>query len=515
MGCAASAVAGCNLVLGIEEQPSRPPAEAGVDALLGPDAPRSAFEACTRDVDCVAPNGCYTPHCDTVLGACTYALCEAKDRTCARGVCDPTTFTCSEPSPYGFLSTSYGVGGATSGCGPNPAACVAAVFPFVFLGTRDEVIALRGDDLTGTAPIKVAVAGLTTKPSQLVASGRRLWVLGEVQGTAPPYKLPLAVLDVPSDPTVTVLRAATKLVSYPFPKAVGFPAPDGGLFVALADPAQGFPAALVQAPLADDASLELATAADAGATDASAADSGAGAAPAPGVIAMYRASGVPAGSALVAASGDRLVLHRLPSTFNLVSAAGTARVAVQPEATLVAPLVPLGAATFAQGPDGTVTMAAAVVADPAGDCNCTTHARLQFVFPNAASTATDVNQLVDVETYTNPLVTGSACHVCTADYFRPRLLATWLDRRSALTAAPLSGPTESRTLTDVRLVGRDPLESNVKRRAQTRATDTPKGDFAVDRIALTSSNGIGYLVLADSQGNDVSLSIYDPRCDAR
>lgn len=505
-----SAVAGCNLMLDIEEQGVRPSADAdaGVDVVEEADASRPVVEACTSDADCVAPNGCYTPHCDTVLGACTYALCEAKGRTCAMGVCDPATFACSEPAPYGFVSTSYDVSGATSGCGPNPASCVAAVFPFLFVGGRDEVLALRADDLTGKAPAKVTITELAVGPQQIVASGRRLWVLGAVQGTAPPYRLPIATLDVPSDPTVTSLRAVTKVVSYPFASAVAFPAPNGALFVAMNDPAQGFPAALLEAPLADDISIGLRGAADAGAFDASVPET-------PGSITMFRVGGAPAGSSLAASSGTRLVVHRYPSTFNLVSAAGTAGAAVMPDQPLNAPLVPIGATAFAQGPDGTVMMTAPIVADPPGDCNCTTHTRLQYVFPNAVTTTTDVNQLLDPEVYTNPQVPGMLCHVCAPDYYRPRMLATWLDRRSALVAAPFSGAAANRTQTDVRYLARDPFDANVKRRAQTKPTDTPKGDFATDRIALTSSNGIGYLVLADSQGNDVSVSIYDPRCDAQ
>jgi hypothetical protein len=507
--CVMGAIAGCNLVLGIEEQPARPRlVDASDDAPAVSPASRPAFEACARDVDCVPPNACYTPHCDTVLGACTYALCEAADRTCAAGVCDPATFACSDPIPYGFRSTSYDVNAATSGCGPNPAACVAAVFPFVFIGGRDEVTALLGDDLAGAAPVKVTVTGLTTKPEQVIASGRRLWVLGAVQGTAPPYRLPVATIDVPSDPTVRELVAQTVLATYPFPSARAFPAPNGGLFVALNDPTLGFPAAALQAPLTEGASFGLGSATDAGAFDASARDEA-------GSITMYRAAGVPAGSTLVASSGARLVVHRTPSTFNLVDGAGTPSARTLPDQGLNAPLVPIGPPTFAQGPNGAVMMAASVAADPPGDCNCTTHARLQYVFPNGDATTTDVNQLLDPETYTNPQIAGMACHACAPDYYRPRVLATWLGPRGALSASPFGGPAASRALTEVRYLRRDPLDIDAKRRAQTKATETPKGDFATDRVALTSSNGIGYLILADGQGNDVSLSIYDARCDPK
>ena len=506
----AGMLAACNAVLGIEEQPTRAvPEEGGGDAGASEAAVRPALEPCARDVDCVAPNGCYTPHCDTVLGACTYALCEAKDRTCARGVCNTTTFACSDSLPYGFLATSYDVGGVTSGCGPKPEACVAAAFPFVFVGTRDDVVALRADDLTAKAAIKVPVTGLTTKPQQVIASGRRIWVLGAVQGTVPPYQLPIASIDVPSDPTVTEIHAQTTLVAYSFPRAVGFPAPNGALFVAYDDATQGSPVALVQAPLTET-TLGLAMAGDAGSIDG-------GAPPVRSTTSMIRVPGVPAGASIVASSGERVVLWRYPSTFNLIAAAGTPAAAVQgdlPLNALFASAYGPSTTSFAQGPDGTVMIAGPVAADNPADCNCTTHARLQYVFPNAIATATDVNQIVDPEVWVNAGPPVPMCRVCPASYEGRRFLATWLDHRTALTAAPASNPLGMRNVTDVRLLGRDPLEGNPKRRFTTKPTDMPKGEFGVDRIALTSSNGIGYLVLADGQGNDVSLSIVDPACDA-
>jgi len=507
----AATLAACNTLLGIEEQSARPvPDEAG-DAAPEAAAVRPAFEACTRDVDCIAPNGCYTPHCDTVLGACTYALCEAKDRTCARGVCNTSTYVCSDALPYGFLATSYEATGVTSGCGPKPESCVAAAYPFLFVGTRDDLVALRADDLMGKTAVKVTVTGLTTKPQQVIASGRRIWVLGAVQGTVPPYQLPIASIDVPSDPTVTEIHAHTTLVAYSFPSAVGFPAPNGALFIAYDDATQGVPTALVQPPIADGTILGLASAAGAGPIDG-------GAPPVRSDTTMIRVSGAPAGSSIVASTGGRVVLYRYPSTFNLIAAAGTPMAAVQGDLPLSAPLASLygpSTTSFAQGPDGTVMMAGPVAADNPADCNCTTHARLQYVFPNAIATTTDVNQIIDPEAWVNPgpPAPSPTCRQCNPNYEGRRFLATWLDHRTALTAAPASNPIGARNVTDVRLLGRDPFESNPKRRFTTKPTDMPKGEFGVDRIALTASGGLGYLVLADGQGNNVSVSIVDPACD--
>ena len=505
----AGALFGCNLVFGIEDQGTRPaPDEAGADG--GPQT----FEACTRDQDCKAPNGCYTPHCDTVLGACTYALCEAKDRSCAIGTCDTRTFTCSEPQPYGFQATTYPLPGVTSGCGPSPESCVAAAFPFLFVGTRDTVVALRTANLTAQASEPVAIADLGTKPQQLVASGRRIWVLGAVQGQTPPYVLPIVAIDVPSDPTATALRARTSLVRYPFPTAQGFPGPDGALFVTYNDPAQGFPAALISGPIAGDASLGLANAADAGNFDASAALS-------MGTLTMYRTAVAPAGSAVVAASGARLVVYRAGSLFNLIEGAGSATAAFRPDTQLQVPFLPIGPARFGQGPDGVVLMSGPVVADPPQvppaplDCNCNSHERLQWVFPNAIATTPDVSQLLDHAIYVNPQTPAAACHACALDYVRLPALATWIDKRTVLTAAAFGVLPAARNVTDVRVLARDPFDGYTKRRVQTKATDVPSGNFATDRVALTSSNGIGYLVLADGPGDKLSLSIFDPRCDPR
>jgi hypothetical protein len=495
-------LASCNLVFGIEEQGTRSLEDANDASDDSAEAGRPALEKCKRDADCIAPNTCFTPHCDTVLGACTYALCEAKGRTCAAGVCNTATFACSDPQPYSFITTRYDVPNVTSGCGPSPNDCVAAAFPFVFIGTRDDVVALRGDDLVATTPTKVAISDLTVRPAQLLVSGRRLWVLGAVQGQVPPYRLPIASIDVPSDPTVASLHAQTLVLTYPYPTARAFAAPNGGVYVTYDDAPSGFPTAALAGPL--PANTNLVAAMDGGS-------------PPPGAVVMTRVTGAPGNGTIVASSGSRLVVHRYPSTFNIVASPGTEAAATQPDLPLQPALVAYGPITFAVGSDGTMVMSGAVNADvPMPDCNCTSHVRLQWVFPNAIATTTDTGVFLDPEGYTNPFSGMSpACRVCMGDYFGPRALATWIDRRSVLIAAPYSGQGPNRSITDVRVLARDPSEANEKRRAQTKATDSPHGDFATDRIALTSANGIGYLVIADGQGNDVSLSVVDPRCDAK
>lgn len=496
---------GCNFVLGIEEREARPE-DAGVDAEApSVDGARPSGDRCTTDSDCRAPNPCYKPHCDTTLGICRYALCEST-RACAAGVCNPQTLSCEDERDYGFRTTTYGLGTLTLGCKKNPSACVGAVYPFLFLGTKNEVAVLRVDDLRGIEARPVPLVDMNVRPGQIVASGRRIWIVGDVQGTEPPYVLPIASIEVPSDPTVRELRGKSAMIKYPFPTATAFPAPNGGLFVAFNDATQNLPAVLLEGPLEGDAIFGV---------SGPEVDGGAKlpAPPGPPTHTMYRTSALPAGATLVASSGPRLVAYRFPITFNLIGSPGTATATAQPDTAIAPPLPAYQVPHFAQGPDGVVVLSAPVNADPAGDCNCTSHQRLQWVFPNAIAPTADTNQLADPEGYSNPNATqASPCHTCT--YFAQPSLPAWLDAKSALVAAPASDPAANRTLTAVRLVERDPIATPPKRRASTEPTDVPTGNFAADRIALVASGGLGFLVIADSEGNGSRLSVFDPRCDS-
>ena len=465
------------------------------------DEPRVPHAHCTADVDCVAPNACYTAHCDLVLGACTYALCEAKGRACSAGHCDVAKSTCDAPQDYGLRTTRYEIGGATLGCPTSANDCFAAIYPFVFVGTTTDVVIVRADDLRATAFTAVNHGGSPVPPARIVASGRRLWILGAVQGTAPSYRLPLTWIDVPSDPTVASIAVQSTLVTWPFVDAVGFAAPDGGVFLSSGDAAQGFPTVRMNPPFPSTPTVAVANA-DAGPPS-----------PKP-TNPMYRVS-APPGSALVASSGSRLVLDR-GAVVNLVTGAGTPSAQVDGDQALVPGFAAFSAPRFAQGPDGVVLLTAPIIADgPPPDCDCTTHEHLHWVLPNAVAKATDVNVAVDLEGYTSPRVGGGVCHQCNPNYVTLPSLATWLDAKTALLVAPSSGPPANQAVPAVRVVERDPIASAPNRRFVPAATETPAGNFASDRIALASSNGFGYLLVASGAGTDVHLSIFDPRCDVR
>jgi hypothetical protein len=505
-GVAIAALAACNMVLGIEEGHSRPvDLEAALpDAELVDAATPLAPSRCALDTDCVPPNPCYTAHCDTVVGACAYALCEAP-RACAMATCNPNGFTCEDTVDYGFRTTRYGVPDVTLGCA-SPNDCVAAAFPFLFVGTKSgSAVALVVDDRIAKAARTVPIRALSLAPARIVTSGRRVWFVGDVQGSAPPYRLPLAYLDVPSDPTARELVATTLTVGYPYPTVSAFPAPDGALFAVFDDPSQGFPTAVLAPPFPEQPALGLA--------NPEAAD--AGPAPPSGNVPMYRIAAPPAGASVVAASGARLVVYRT-GLVSLVGAAGSAGAAAGAEMAINPALPALAPPLFFQGADGTVVATASIVADPPPpDCDCTSHARLQWIFPNGFSPTADIGQIVDAEIHENPNAPAPnvTCHACALSYFSAPSLAAWIDPHTALVAAAATDP--QRALTAVRSITRDPIAAPVSRRAVTAANETPKGNFATDRIALASAHGLGYLVVADGEGNGVTLSIFDPACDAK
>lgn len=506
----AAFVAGCNLILGIDEQGPRPEA---VDA--GEAGPPLTGDRCNVDGDCAPPNGCYTGRCDTVVGACVYELCAVKDRLCTRGRCNLGTMTCEGESPIGFAATTYDAPGLTLGCGRDTAACVAAAFPFLFVGTPTGVVALVADDLGATVARTITISGPPIVPARIVASGRRLWILGAAQGTTPPYTLPIATIDVPADPTATSLALHVGSFAFASPNAGAFVAPNGGLWLTTAVDTSVY-AARIDAPIGTTGAIWPETAVTDGGLDASEAGADGGLVPPPSsepTIVMRRVP-LPAGGAIVAASGDRLVVHRAPGTINLVTGAGTTAPELGPDQPIAPAPIALGAPAFTAGPEGTTLMSVAVNGDVAAECNCTTKARHQWLFTSAAQASVEPNLHVDAETYVNPNgVPPAPCRTCT--YFSAPSSATWIDGASALVLSAASDPVENRASAAVRLVTRDPLGGSEARRFRRLPTASPRGDLVTDRVALASSAGYGYLVVANAEGTDLDVTLFDPRCDAR
>ncbi len=498
----AGAAVACNLVLGIDERSRSTPSmdagppETGVDA-----APPGPIERCAKDSDCVPPNGCYTPRCDRALGACTYALCDEPGRTCSIGVCNEATFTCGDFKTYGFRTGGYPIPNVTLACATMADGCAAAIFPFLFLGTATGVIALRIDNVVAAAPTVVPIGGADIGPQQLVVSGRRLWIVGQVQGTEAPYRLPLATIDVPPDPFVTELHAEVASLAYPYAKVAAFPATGEGLFLTLNEPTEGLPTAVVRVPLSPSGELGVVNPLDA-------------APPMTPPSHPMVSIGAPPGSAVVASTGERLLLYRPQATFNLVTKPGAPGATAGPDLALSPAPPTLARPRFSEGGGGVVTMSEPIAAD-AGDCNCWSRQRVQWVMGGESATVLETNVLADPESFMNPWNTLLACGSCTPpEPFATPSLSTWIDETTILLASPASDPIENRAATVVRVVKRDPVLAPAQQRVVTLPSEKPSGDFLVDRIALTSSNGLGFLVIADNQGNNVKISTFDPHCNA-
>jgi hypothetical protein len=485
--------AGCNALLGIDEQGLRPPVE---DA--GSDVVRVRNDRCVTDAECVPPNGCYSARCDTVLGACVYTVCESRARACRASRCLESSLQCDPNAErdYAFKTTGYSVPDVTLGCVLDPSACVVAVHPFVFVGTKSGAAAIVVDDLLATSPRVVTVRGFDLPAARIVASGRRVWFLGAVQGTAPPYRVPIAWMDVPSDPVRPVLEAKLATFAYSFPAIAAFAAPDGGLFLVHNDASQGLPTTVLMPPLPPEGVLGL---------SGSVPDGGTATMSLPNAThVMHRISNAPLGSAIVAASANRLVAFRFASTFNLVGAPAQPTAQAGADGVVSPGPAALAAARFATGPDGVVAHTLPIDPMPA-DCNCLSQQRLVWTLPNAAATTFETGQIIAYESYTNP--TSAGCRMC-APFPLPSL-AAWIDAKTMLVAAP--GSEGQRTNTAVRVVSREPLAAPPTKRFVTVPQE--QGNFATHKVALTSAAGFGYLFVADGEGGNVALSIFDPRCE--
>lgn len=491
--------AACNLLLGIEEQPARPEAP---DAAPAPEAATESSTAggapssCKADADCVHPGGCHVGTCDLDVGACVYRLCPAAADACLVGRCNTAMSRCEGGARHGFRAGGYALPGVTLGCA-SAQSCIAAIHPFLFVGTAQDVRAYRVDDPGATAPAEVALEGVAFRPAQVVASGRRLWVVGETTGGAAPHQLTVSSVDVPSDPTTTALvgRPTTFLSEYPSVGAT--PAPDGDLYLVHNDVARGLPTARLRGNLGARGQLGVLP------------EGGAEAPSHP----MFPVATLPdaGGMLVVGSSGARLMAFRLPGTFNPISDPASALVHLDPDEVLQPPTGSAVFPRFSVGERG-VMLASFPRRGVPPECNCVTTQRVQWILHSRETTTIDANQIVDTERYTNPM-TG-ACNVCAAGFFDAPSLTAALDGTRALVAAPASDPAANRVTTAVRLVTREPLAAPPTRRFATSADETPRGDFATEKIALTASAGVGFLVRALGNGSETRVDVVDPSCDA-
>jgi hypothetical protein len=475
--CFSLAVGACSL--GLDESKigaSLPPVDGSTEANAA-DAPggdvasdgslAATYTPCTTAKDCPTPNACATPRCDDTRKVCVYDQCPTA-QACSARACDPLALTCSPaPSTYGFRAAQIKLpGGGTVGCGNSPSRCFAASYPFVFVGAASgSVLAYPVANPGEALPPLVPIEGLAFVPDVVVASGPRVWFFGTRFASNGVVTLPVAAIDVPTDPTVKKLTARTVYLTQPVPAAIEnvFPVDNGAVLVVLAD-ATSLTARLDTLPNADGA-LE------------------------------FHPVTVPTGGAIVAGSGTRLVTFRYAGPtvspqlfFSLVSGAGTPSSQTGVELDLGSPLGPIySSVKFAPTPGGAVMLTANLVAVESGSAIGVKAARLATVLASTQATTFSGAQLVDYETYPDGNL-GSQAVLGTAA----------IDESRAIVLAGVRF--DGGAGTSVSLVERTTLGIITDSRA------TLAGDPS--RWAVAGSNGFGYALGVEGFGSATFPSVY-------
>jgi hypothetical protein len=467
-----------------------PAQETAVDAPSdGPPPIMPEGGVCTKDEDCMgASDTCEKPRCDVPRKACVVDVC--KPAACMTSACDTMARTCAAPKTHKFLAAQFPVG-AGVGCG-SVRSCFAAVYPYVFVGTPNGVVAFSGDDPGNVTPTPVPVTGLAFVPVQVVASGSRVFFLGAASGSgmATSSRVQIAWIDVPPDPFRKSLAVSSVLATYNRPTSeVGFSL---GLFTRANDTAllidynaaQSFPCTAVEPPLLEPVSL--------------------GSTPIP-----FTTGTVPeieSGTRLVMASFDG---NAGTGSFGLMSNAGGSpatnggQVAVP--ATMGMPATPFffnfPSSTFAVDPQGGVAWIVESVTqapnNPAPPGSLVKSVKTFFLLADGAANF-DFTQSVDIETYNTvppgpPPVFGQG-----AALIGP---AAMIDTNTALVT---TADKNNAAQTNVQLVTKMPL-GLVAGKKQPITTN------AVGSLAASASGGYGY-VLASETATASSVYVFDPAC---
>jgi hypothetical protein len=446
--------------------------------------PTSEIESCTASSDCKPPNACFTAQCDPNEHTCVYSLC-ATATACTVGICDSTRQACGGSTETHFRTTTFPVPG-TLACGLDANSCLAAVYPFVFVGTTTGIVAFDVSDVTSSAPRPVTIASPTTNlvPKALIASGRRVYAAA-LQGQAS-HSVAMAWVDVPTDPTTKMIFARATLLAYPFADAAFFPAAGGDLYIALSDPTRNSPVALVHAPPP--------TGAITAAPDMS------------GTFVMYPSMGITAPFAATSSgSSDRLVAFAPPNFFQLLDRPGTPHASLVEQAEV--PSLGNGFATSSNyvgsGPDGTVIWTYTTDYLP---CEGVRNDVVAWLVSDGLSTHFDPVSAV------SEMYIGSGVGFCQMP--APLGLwtagpAAWIDHDHALVVSAYQDMPGSPTNTGVHVA----VASRAPTPAITGPVDLLHVDFSArPSVGIRASQGYGYVLSSDANGSSLSLQVYAPNC---
>ncbi|HEY8072886.1 MAG TPA: hypothetical protein VIF62_02220, partial [Labilithrix sp.] len=357
-------------------------------------------------------------------------------------------------------------------------ACLAAAYPFVFVGTTNGVVAYAVNDPSNGAVPPIPVTGVPFLPNQITAMGSRVYFVGAVSGTGPTYRAPIAWIDVPADPLATGLEASTSFASLSVASLnAAWAGTDGSLFLVDYDATRSFPSGNATAPVKDGAA-----------------------------VSFFPSPAVPSGGVPVAVSGSRLVVARWQSQttpfqtyFSFETGAATASAqnsGEQATYTQIGPTSPQGA--YAQGPDGSLLWnTGAIVVDDAGATDTAT-VRLAWLVASGTTSQFDASANVDIEIYGSPVPIGTAVVGPVA----------WVDGNTALVLAAADGTLGNGTggQTSVQVAVRTPKPALASGRRYVVAAN-------VQQVGAASSGGFGYVLAADAAGaTTCTLHVFAPAC---
>ncbi|MDB4995908.1 MAG: hypothetical protein JWM74_3340 [Myxococcaceae bacterium] len=436
------------------------------------EASSATYTPCTTAKDCPAPNACTTPRCDDARKVCVYDQCPTT-QACSALACDPIVLACgTAPATYAFRAAQIKLPpGDTVGCGNAPGRCFAASYPFVFAGVASGAVRAYAVANPGNAlPPLVPIEGLAFAPAVIVASGPRVWFFGTRFASNGVTKLPVAALDVPTNPTVTKLTARTVYLTQPAPDGIDnvFPTDNGAVLITL-DQATALTARLDTLPATD------------GALD-------------------FHSVTVPNNGSIVAASGSRLVIYRFTGPaiaphlfFSLVANAGTSTSQTGTEQDLAALGPTYANATFSPTPGGGVAMTASFASVDDAGTNGVKAVRLASILDSAQSTSFTATQKVDYETYPGALPSQAVLGASAA-----------IDATRSIALAGVK--TDGGSATSVQIVQRSTL--GVVPDSRTTLPGDPS------RWAVAGSNGFGYAFGVEGSGSDTFPSVYvfAPQC---
>ena len=444
----------------------------GGDGALPPIRPEAGV--CAKDEDCKGTAGCLAAKCDVARKACVLEVCHQP--ACNSAACDMASQKCSTSKPYKYRATQFPVG-AQIGCGGSLSRCFAAVYPFVFVGTANGVVAFAANDPQNGAPASVPITGLGFVPTQIVASGSRVYFLGTPGGAGATSRVPVAFVDVPPDPFAAKIVVTTVLAGFnraPFdPLSLMARGNDTALLLD-SNTATAYASAPVEPPLTEPVSF--------GSTG----------------IAFT------AGATPVAMSGSRLIMGQINGagavSFGFVNAAGSGTPMTVPDVPIPTAAPATGPQYFAQSADGAVFWSyVSMTVAPGGPPPppAIRAAKGYFLVADGAANF-DPAGGIDLELYGGlPLGTPSVGPVA------------MLDSKTAMVTT--SAPGNPGALTNVQFVTRGATISIVK-----NADNMPRRfpiTLAVTQLAAAGSNGLGYILAVDpSAPMTPTVYVFDPAC---